>query len=44
MRGLALGVVNYSRGLNAAQLGAINFAADQTSHRVLPVLNWGREH
>jgi hypothetical protein len=41
-RGLSIGIVNYARTLNGAQIGVINIVADQRSHRVLPIVNWGR--
>ncbi len=39
--GLAIGIVNYARSVNGAQIGLINIIADQKAHPVLPVLNWG---
>lgn len=41
-RGLSIGVVNFAHKLHGVQLGVINVAADQKSHRVLPIVNWGR--
>jgi hypothetical protein len=40
-RGLSLGIVNYARVLRGAQIGLINIIADQPSHPVLPIVNWG---
>ncbi len=40
-RGLTIGIVNYARTLHGLQLGVINIIADQKSHSVLPIANWG---
>lgn len=41
-RGLTIGILNYARTLHGAQVGVVNIIADQASHRVLPLVNWGR--
>lgn len=38
--GLTLGIVNYARSVNGAQIGVINIIAQQRSHKVLPIVNW----
>jgi hypothetical protein len=41
-RGLTIGIVNYARTLSGVQIGVINIISNAPSHRVLPVVNWGR--
>lgn len=41
-RGLTIGLVNYARSVNGAQIGVINIIANERSHPVLPIVNWGR--
>lgn len=43
-RGITVGVVNYARSLQGAQLGIVNVVRDNPrGRRVLPILNWGRD-
>ena len=40
--GLTIGIVNYARSVNGTQIGVINIIADQRSHPVMPLVNWGQ--
>ncbi len=40
-RGLTIGIVNYARSLHGLQVGVINIIANQKSHSLLPIANWG---
>jgi hypothetical protein len=40
--GITIGIVNYARSVNGAQIGVINIIADHKRHPVLPVFNWGQ--
>lgn len=42
-RGLTFGLFNYARALRGVQIGLLNVIATGTSHRILPLINWGKD-
>jgi len=41
-RGLAIGIVNFARVLDGTQIGLLNYAANKSSWRLLPIVNHAR--